>query len=278
LLDKVDAMGATQDTIVIVTSDHGEMLGDHHLFGKKVPWEGAVRVPLVVKGPGIPKGQLVDTPVSTLSVITFILEKAGADAEHDWHSVPLPEPSESNDDPPVRSGLTARGNDFRLIVKKLNSSHTMKVVCCPGGCPAGNSYVPSRAPHPQVMAFNVAKDPKDSIDLRDSPEVLELVKLFPEAYAKVCLQDVVQKVIQNGLMTDGLEDPGADSATALRVIAGIAGTALALVTGLFILQCISSARNPPPGADVALDAPTPNRAEKSKLLSDMSPRSVLGSP
>lgn len=41
---------------MIFTSDHGEMLGDFRLFQKHFPYEPAMRVPLVVRGPGIERG------------------------------------------------------------------------------------------------------------------------------------------------------------------------------------------------------------------------------
>jgi arylsulfatase len=40
-----------QDTWVVFTSDHGEMLGDHHLFRKTYPYEGSAKVPLIIKPP-----------------------------------------------------------------------------------------------------------------------------------------------------------------------------------------------------------------------------------
>jgi arylsulfatase A-like enzyme len=40
------------DTIVVMTSDHGEMLGDHRLWGKRQPYEGSARIPLVFRLPG----------------------------------------------------------------------------------------------------------------------------------------------------------------------------------------------------------------------------------
>ena len=45
------------NTVIIFTSDHGEMLGDHGLFQKQVPYEPSIHIPLVVAGPGIAAGQ-----------------------------------------------------------------------------------------------------------------------------------------------------------------------------------------------------------------------------
>ncbi len=48
--------GLVAETIVVFTSDHGEMLGDHHRFQKHVAYEPSVRVPFVAAGPGIAQG------------------------------------------------------------------------------------------------------------------------------------------------------------------------------------------------------------------------------
>ena len=44
------------NTVIIFTSDHGEMLGDHGLFQKQVPYEPSIHIPLIVAGPGIEPG------------------------------------------------------------------------------------------------------------------------------------------------------------------------------------------------------------------------------
>lgn len=56
ILAAVEERGFGASTIVVITSDHGEMLGDHGLFQKSVPYESAMRVPLVVAGPGVAPG------------------------------------------------------------------------------------------------------------------------------------------------------------------------------------------------------------------------------
>jgi arylsulfatase A-like enzyme len=53
LLDGMAALGKLEGTMVVVTSDHGEFLGDHHLFNHGVgPYEPVHRVPLVIRYPG----------------------------------------------------------------------------------------------------------------------------------------------------------------------------------------------------------------------------------
>lgn len=53
LLAALESRGFSDDTVIVVTSDHGEMLGDHGLFLKSVPYEASMRVPLILAGPGI---------------------------------------------------------------------------------------------------------------------------------------------------------------------------------------------------------------------------------
>lgn len=51
ILDALDEYGVTDDTLVIFTSDHGEMLGDHYAFGKRSFYESSTRIPLLMSWP-----------------------------------------------------------------------------------------------------------------------------------------------------------------------------------------------------------------------------------
>jgi arylsulfatase A-like enzyme len=84
ILDALDASGMADDTIVVFTSDHGDMLGAHG--GMQQKWANAfeetVRVPMIVKGPGIaPVGDGVSMPTSHVDLIPTLMGLAGIDAE-----------------------------------------------------------------------------------------------------------------------------------------------------------------------------------------------------
>ena len=64
-------------TIIIHTSDHGDMLGAHHLFGKEVMFEEAVRVPYLVRLPGQRQGLRVVQPVSHIDFLPTLLDLLG---------------------------------------------------------------------------------------------------------------------------------------------------------------------------------------------------------
>jgi len=73
LLDFLDASGLSKDTIVVLTSDHGEMLGSHGRENKMVPYREAVHIPCIVRWPGhIPAGRRLDvlhTPMDHLPTL-----------------------------------------------------------------------------------------------------------------------------------------------------------------------------------------------------------------
>lgn len=82
LLDELDAAGLAKDTVVIVTSDHGENLGDHGLVEHQFSVdETLLDVPLVIHAPGrLPPGERSD-PVMLLDLFATILDLAGVKAD-----------------------------------------------------------------------------------------------------------------------------------------------------------------------------------------------------
>jgi arylsulfatase A-like enzyme len=81
LLDELDRRGVLDETVVIVTSDHGEHLGDHLLFFHGCSlYRQAVEVPLVIALPGsVPPGRVVEEPVSLRDLPSTVLGLLGFD-------------------------------------------------------------------------------------------------------------------------------------------------------------------------------------------------------
>ncbi len=78
ILAALKESGLDDNTLVVFASDHGDMLGDHGLYLKgPMLYEGVLRVPLIVAGPGVPAGQKIDTPVSTLDLAATFMQSAG---------------------------------------------------------------------------------------------------------------------------------------------------------------------------------------------------------
>ncbi len=80
VLDRLDALGLRERTLIVFTSDHGDMAGSHTALGKELPafFEPQVRVPLIVSFPGkIPGGTVVDELVTPMDIMPTILDYAG---------------------------------------------------------------------------------------------------------------------------------------------------------------------------------------------------------
>jgi choline-sulfatase len=77
VLDALNDSGLADNTQVIYTSDHGDSMGSRGMWGKSSMFEEAASVPLIIAGPGIPVGKVVDTPTSHVDVYPFILEAVG---------------------------------------------------------------------------------------------------------------------------------------------------------------------------------------------------------
>jgi len=77
ILDALERRGMIDNTFIIFTSDHGEMLGDHGFYGKSKPYEQAVRVPLIVAGPGIEGGRVSDALIELIDLNPTVCELAG---------------------------------------------------------------------------------------------------------------------------------------------------------------------------------------------------------
>lgn len=83
VVQALDDSGQRGGTRIIYMSDHGEMLGDRGLWWKSTMYEGALAVPFIAQGPGVPRGAVCETPISHVDVFPSIVDCVGAalDAE-----------------------------------------------------------------------------------------------------------------------------------------------------------------------------------------------------
>jgi arylsulfatase A-like enzyme len=93
------------NTYFCFVADHGELLGDHHMFRKYFPYEGSARVPLILKGPddsGIRRGAVCESLVELRDVMPTLLGCAG---------LPVPESVEGRSLLPIARGEGAQVRD-----------------------------------------------------------------------------------------------------------------------------------------------------------------------
>jgi choline-sulfatase len=80
MLDALDRFGMAQNTMVVFTSDHGDMLGEKGQWFKRIYLEGSARVPLMVRYPGkVPAGRRVGALVSLVDLFPTMAEAAGVE-------------------------------------------------------------------------------------------------------------------------------------------------------------------------------------------------------
>ena len=163
LLDTLDETGQREDTIVIYTSDHGEMAGEHGLWRKMNFYEQAARVPLQISWPGhLPEGRRELGAASNVDLVATVLELVGIDpTEWDMDGDSLVgylngETEEWKDE--VICEHLAHGTDGpRIMVRqgrwKLSYTH--------------------RDP-PEFELYDLESDPGEFEDLSDNPEVREV--------------------------------------------------------------------------------------------------------
>jgi N-acetylglucosamine-6-sulfatase len=77
LVHELRATGELDRTYIVFTSDNGFMLGQHRVKGKSKAYEESVRVPLVIRGPGLPAGQVRDQLAANIDLAPTILDATG---------------------------------------------------------------------------------------------------------------------------------------------------------------------------------------------------------
>ncbi|MHC4120328.1 MAG: sulfatase-like hydrolase/transferase [Planctomycetota bacterium] len=78
ILDKLEELGLADNTIVVYTSDHGDMMGAHRMVAKGVMYEESVRIPWLMRVPAMGHRQrIIEQPVSQIDLVPTLLELMG---------------------------------------------------------------------------------------------------------------------------------------------------------------------------------------------------------
>lgn len=96
LFDDLESRDLLDSTIVVITSDHGEHLGEHHKVGHKFSvYNPLVRVPLIIRHPDLPAARVAGV-VSTMDVLATVTEIAGLEAPPGTQSRSLLQPDQQD--------------------------------------------------------------------------------------------------------------------------------------------------------------------------------------
>ncbi|MFW5798725.1 MAG: sulfatase-like hydrolase/transferase, partial [Planctomycetota bacterium] len=172
MVERIDSMYGTtlealehagqelDDWIIIYTTDHGEMLGEHGIWEKQKFFEGSVRVPLIIRWPrGFDGGRVVDENVNLCDLFATLCELAG---------IPTPDGLDSRSLVPLLRGeatdwdnesVSQRGGEYMMIKRDALKYQY---------------YGPEM---PEVL-FDLEADPGETENLIDRPEYAEHMEAF----------------------------------------------------------------------------------------------------
>ena len=157
VLDVLTETGQADNTIVVYTADHGLAVGQHGLMGKQNLYEHSVRVPAIVRGPGLPVGRRVPALAHTYDLYPTICELAG---------VPVPETVESRSLLPLLSGTSAHHRDsvhaMYKDVQRMASDGHWKLI-------AYSRSTKQAVGTDRVQLFDVQADPLETNDRSGDP-------------------------------------------------------------------------------------------------------------
>lgn len=159
LLDKLDDTGLSANTRVMYSSDHGDMLGDQGMWTKMLMNEQSAGVPLILRGPGVPEGRVVDTPVSLVDCHQTILENAGIHVDENVNESDKALPGHS------LLSIAAGAQPDRNIISEFHD----------GGSPSGYTMIRVRnwkyiyyVGYPPQL-FDLGSDPREDNDRAGDP-------------------------------------------------------------------------------------------------------------
>jgi arylsulfatase A-like enzyme len=175
ILRTLDNLGLAEDTIVVYTSDHGDMMGSHHMVEKGVMYTEAVRIPWLMRIPRFGGRQrLIRNPVSQIDMVPTVLElMSGKAKEHlpGQSLVPLIKGGRVHQDhvhiewnpgsgalKQKKGGTKIAGIEARERVK----NETTRSVVSPDGWKLCLSDLD------KCQLFNLQKDPGETVNLFDS--------------------------------------------------------------------------------------------------------------
>jgi arylsulfatase A-like enzyme len=173
LLTTLHGRGLLARSIVVVTSDHGEEFLEHGgaLHGR-TQYEEVLKVPLVLRGPGVPKGTRVDAAVSLVDIVPTILALTGAQ---------VPEGLEGRDLTPFLRGNPPENLRDRFVFGDATHDWT------PGRSTQSVRYrgfkLVRDADRKQVAVYHLATDPGEQLDVKEAyPELTEMLLNSLDAY------------------------------------------------------------------------------------------------
>jgi arylsulfatase A-like enzyme/Tfp pilus assembly protein PilF len=154
VLEKLRQLGLHDSTLIVITGDHGEMLGEHgELNHGFFIYEGALRVPLVVRVPRAPAApRQVDLPVSLIDIVPTVLSLVGAEVPKDVQGMDLS---------PWLAGRGAGGGARPLYAETVTPTRYYGTSSLLGVIVDGWKYIETSRPE----LYDLRSDPAEAVNL-----------------------------------------------------------------------------------------------------------------
>jgi arylsulfatase A-like enzyme len=160
ILQKLDELRLADNTLVIFTSDHGDMVGAHDCIGKSIQgfYDDLVRIPLLVRLPGrIKPGTVIHQPVSQIDLLPTILDYAGQRVPEGLHGRSLR---------PLLEGAAVAWRDHAFC-QRADASRMLRT----------QRYKYCFGPKSKMAAlYDLQNDPHEDDNLADDPAHAETVR------------------------------------------------------------------------------------------------------
>ncbi len=164
LLATLEETGADENTIILFTSDHGDMLGNHGMRRKRKPHDESARVPGIIRWPvSVPKGRVVDTLFSHIDMAPTLLALAG-------HAVP--KDMQGADLSKVALGETIEGPDAVLL--QIFVPFNADGIAVPWRGIVTKDHTYARHEHAPWVLFDDKADPHQMKNLASDPAAEDL--------------------------------------------------------------------------------------------------------
>lgn len=159
LLAALDRLGQIDNTIIVFTSDHGDMMGDHGLMLKGfMPFDGNQRVPMVVVDPRRPAGA-TSAMASSLDLGPTLLDLCGLEGHDGMHGVSLA---------PAMDDTTERPRDHVLIEDDLPDASAARLrMAAKRRTVVTDDFKFTRFSNGESLLFDRVLDPDEMTDLSD---------------------------------------------------------------------------------------------------------------
>jgi arylsulfatase len=157
-------VGLASNIYVCFTSDHGEMLGDHHMFRKAYPYEGSARIPMILTGPdagGIASKGAHDQVVELMDIMPTLLDCAG---------LPVPAQVEGRSFLPIARGQSGEWREY------LHGEHTFGAKQSLQWLTDGREKYIWISDTGREQLFDLGKDPQELKDLAGLPKYAKRIE------------------------------------------------------------------------------------------------------